>query len=259
MQTEAVSGFDFPTILLLFTTMITLTRVRLISSGLAAIPLSLLLTNPAHALVSTFTLKNASPSNTPVSSYTETVNGIQLTVKNAVGTDIPTAGGISGNANGLCVWLQNSAGPSTPNQRCGYAISTVPGATVNSQLSSVQFEFDKPVYLKDFQLRFNDVVSTDLVFTGPNSFTFAGATAPVMPTLFSFPVNFTLAANTPITFSTSNLTLSGGFTSGALRMSDFSVEEVPAPLPVLGAVAAFGYSRRLRQRIKTVSNPVRTH
>lgn len=229
--------------------MIASSRVRSIRGLLAVIPFSILLASPAHAIVSTFTLTGASPANTPSSVYTEMVNGIKLTVKNAAGTDIPTAGGIAGNSNGLCVWLQNSPGPNPPNQRCGYN-DTVPGATVNSQLSSVQFEFDKPVYLKDYFLRFNNVASADLNFSGPSSFTFAGANA---TSTYMFPANFVLAANTPITFSTSKLALEQGFTSGALRMSNFAVEEVPGPLPILGAVAAFGYSRKLRQRIKTAS------
>ncbi|MBW4529443.1 MAG: hypothetical protein KME02_02025 [Aphanothece saxicola GSE-SYN-MK-01-06B] len=35
-----------------------------------------------------------------------------------------------------------------------------------------------------------------------------------------------------------------------------SVPSVPAPLPVLGAAAAFGYSRKLRKRIKSSKMPV---
>jgi len=35
-------------------------------------------------------------------------------------------------------------------------------------------------------------------------------------------------------------------------------DEVPGPLPVLGAAAAFGFSRKLRKRIKSNANPVPT-
>ncbi|MFN4867130.1 MAG: hypothetical protein ACK5GZ_12540 [Cyanobium sp.] len=42
--------------------------------------------------------------------------------------------------------------------------------------------------------------------------------------------------------------------SGAANASTFGLTigavEVPGPLPVLGAAAAFGYSRRLRRRIQ---------
>jgi hypothetical protein len=53
-----------------------------------------------------------------------------------------------------------------------------------------------------------------------------------------------------------NITVSQNFTAGpnGRRLSAFTTEftqEVPAPLPLLGAGAAFGFSRRLRSRIKT--------
>jgi len=53
-----------------------------------------------------------------------------------------------------------------------------------------------------------------------------------------------------------NITVSQNFIAGpsGRRLSAFTTEftqEVPAPLPLLGAGAAFGFSRRLRSRIKT--------
>lgn len=39
---------------------------------------------------------------------------------------------------------------------------------------------------------------------------------------------------------------------GDLTISNFSASQVPAPLPAAGAATAFGYSRRLRRRIKGV-------
>jgi hypothetical protein len=41
-------------------------------------------------------------------------------------------------------------------------------------------------------------------------------------------------------------------TAADLTISNFSFTEVPAPLPAAGAATAFGYSRRLRRRIKAV-------
>jgi hypothetical protein len=45
----------------------------------------------------------------------------------------------------------------------------------------------------------------------------------------------------------------GGFTADTATQGEITwqlVEEVPGPLPVLGAAAAFGYSRKLRKRIR---------
>jgi hypothetical protein len=41
-----------------------------------------------------------------------------------------------------------------------------------------------------------------------------------------------------------------GSTIYAATFAGLSVAEVPGPLPVLGAAAAFGYSRRLRSRLR---------
>jgi hypothetical protein len=38
---------------------------------------------------------------------------------------------------------------------------------------------------------------------------------------------------------------------GSVNISNFSTQEVPGPLPILGAAAAFGWSRKLRKRLKS--------
>lgn len=206
---------------------------------LPAIPFALALTTmaPAQAVVSTFNLTGASPANTPGPSYMETVNGIKLTVSNAMGIDIPTLGGVSGNPQGLCTWLQNSA---TTN-RCGYNPGT--GATTASQLSSLQFSFDKPVYLKDFTIQLNDVASTDFGFTGGTTASFLNVTTTDSHSL----ANVLLPANTPIIFSAANVIPTANFDSTALRMRLFNVEEVPGPLPLLGLGAAYSMTRKFRR------------
>jgi hypothetical protein len=45
----------------------------------------------------------------------------------------------------------------------------------------------------------------------------------------------------------------GGYTLQVYRQADFTPTSVPAPLPMLGVGAAFGFSRKLRQRIKRAS------
>jgi hypothetical protein len=206
---------------------------------LPALPIALVMTvaAPAQAVISNFTLTGASPLNTPAPSYTETVNGITLTVSNAMGTDLPTLGGISGNPQGLCTWLQNSAS----TQRCGFNTGT--GATTSSQLSSLSFSFDKAVYLKDFFIQLNDVTSTDINFSGGISTTLAGISASSTQSL----ADVILPANTPIIFAAQNVIPGAGFDSTALRMRNFNVEEVPGPLPFLGVGAAFSMTRKLRR------------
>jgi hypothetical protein len=215
------------------------TRRNGLNRLLPALPLTLVvgLAAPAQAIVSTFTLTGASPLNTPGPIYTETVNGITLTVNNATGIDLPTAGGISGNPQGLCTWLQNSA----TTQRCGFNPGT--GATNSSQLSSLSFSFDKPVYLQDFFIQLNDAASIDINFTGGVTTSLLGITSSSTQSL----ANAILPANTPLIFAAANVIPNSGFDSTALRMRNFNVEEVPGPLPLLGLGAAFSMTRKFRR------------
>lgn len=194
----------------------------------------------SHAAVfGNFSLTNSSPVNTPSAQYTESSSGINLTVNNASGTNLPTAGGITGNSAGLCAFIQNSADPG--GIRCGYTIES--GATSSSSLTSFDFTFDSDVFLRSFNVnRLNEVSSARLSFGGSQNFDVTSAGVQY------FSGNFLVSAGTPVTLTTSSVILNGS-TSGAIRISDLTVESVPVPLPILGAVSAFAYSRKLRKKI----------
>jgi len=90
------------------------------------------------------------------------------------------------------------------------------------------------------QLRFG----TDMDLWFPNTFT--GGASPLnsnLPVNGFFDVNLTLAQ---IGFLGSSFT----FTSGSEQIILSNNYQVPGPLPLLGAAAAFGYSRKLRNRIQ---------
>lgn len=73
--------------------------------------------------------------------------------------------------------------------------------------------------------------------------------SPFTTSAISAPDLKTFVSGTKTTAVSQNFTASGG-----RRLSAFTTEftqKVPAPLPLLGAGAAFGFSRRLRSRIKT--------
>jgi hypothetical protein len=63
----------------------------------------------------------------------------------------------------------------------------------------------------------------------------------------SVAASFSAGANQPI-FVRTSATLSSGLNTGIFRIDSFTVEEVPGPLPILGAAGAFGWSRKLKRK-----------
>ena len=62
-------------------------------------------------------------------------------------------------------------------------------------------------------------------------------------------------SSTPFVFDLANIGAVDGliytpFTGKAVAITDHAFFDVPGPLPLLGVAAAFGYSRKLRKRIK---------
>jgi hypothetical protein len=198
--------------------------------------------SPADAVaITNFTLEKIDPINTPLPSYVETPAGplaTQLTINNAAGTDLPAAGGISGNNTGICAYLQNSSGAG--NRRCGFLGPT--GATVDSSVTSIDLTFSRSVFLRSFEVAaFNNLTSATMTL-GSTPFLITGtAVNPVAG-------NFLVSANTPITLQTSSAVFSSG-QSGAIRISNIVVEDVPGPIPFLGVSAAFIYGRKLRKKV----------
>ncbi len=196
---------------------------------------------PAEAVaITTFTFTDINPINTPLPSYSEVSGPLatRLIIDNAVGTDLPPAGGISGNSSGFCAFLQNSTGAG--NRRCG--LTNTNGGTDNSSVTSVDFTFNRPVFLKSFEVQaFNNLQSATMTFGGSTPFTITGAG------VNNFAPKYFVAANTPISLQTSSVVFATG-QSGAIRLDNIVVEDVPGPLPLLGASAAFAYGRKLRKK-----------
>lgn len=185
--------------------------------------------------------------------------GITLTVNNAQGNNILTApsnahalggfGGVNTDINnGLCVALYAGF-----EGKCQYTAST-PG---DPTLTGLTFSFNKPVELKSFEVfRAGGVEAGVIAFTvGSSSQTFnfsnpGGAASPngVSVASFDFAPNFAVNAFAPLTVSTVGTKFSEN-QSGSFRISNFKVQEVPGPLPLLGFAAAFGWSRKLRKKL----------
>lgn len=200
----------------------------------------------AQALTSTFSLNTASPTNGVSRVFTS--NGINLTVNAALGGPFPAGegvppvtGGINTNFGGLCTWMVQSVSTG----RCNFDAIPQPR---NATLTGYSFTFDKDVTLKSFDVSmFQNLTSGSVSFvSGLQSSSFSFGSMGIQ----NFPTNFSVKSGTLINI-TSTGTLASGVDNGVYRIDQLTVEtaDVPGPLPILGAAAAFSYSRKLRNRI----------
>lgn len=175
-------------------------------------------------------------------------NGINLQVANAVATDSPTAGSLNKSPEGLCTFYDNNA-VATPF-RCSSQVFN--GGTVNSSLTGFTFQFDRDVFLKSFDVSlFQNLTNGSITFSGgsnaPQLFSFSSTS----PQLFTSP--FLAAAGTQINVATSG-TIDNNASSGIFRINNLVVEEVPGPLPIFGALAGLGWSRKIKRKLSKTSN-----
>jgi hypothetical protein len=165
------------------------------------------------------------------------------------------------------------------------------GSTGCSIGDAIYYDFSFTGFNPSSSFGFSNVSSTDHIFGGqslaltkPASYNYKVKIAPGSPNLFygyitdssggfgfnatntltaagggtvtssngnlSTPYFFSPSTPGPLAFTATITPVSGTFNS----FSDTIVqEEVPGPLPLLGAGVAFGFSRKLRQRVKTSS------
>jgi hypothetical protein len=219
---------------------IRLASVTLIASGATFFQLE------SPVVAATFDFTAGTTGNQSVKSFVD--SGITLTVSdsNSTGLNPLTAETTSTNPGGLCAYAVTT--PSTP--RCGYGNGSGDG------ISSFKLTFDKAVTLSSFAVsNFN----SNLMANGTLSFSLDGTN--FSPTVFastgtvSLATSLFAAANQPI-YVRSSATIASGNTSGSalIRLSSLTAhEQVPAPLPLIGAAVGFGLSRKIRQRISAAS------
>jgi hypothetical protein len=208
-------------------------------AGLGAAMVASLVTVPANA-ATVFTFSTDSVVNYS-SSPAFTSSGINASISSPVGTDTPSGALFNTNSSGLCSFFDNN---SSSVRRCG---STDPrGGTNSSTLTGFSLQFDKPVFLQSFDIaNSNNISSGSIQFSsGSNSklFNFTGDSSQAFDSVFE------VGANTEIVVTTSGL-FADPSTSGAFRITNFQVQEVPGPLPVLGALSAFAWSRNLKKKV----------
>lgn len=173
---------------------------------------------------------------------TDTVDGITGSLSAPVGANQPSSALFNTNQNGLCTFYNNNG---SSLRRCGSTPAN--GGDDASTFTGFTASFDKPVFLKRFEVtQWENLSSGTINFqVGTNSqlFSFTGVG------IQSFSSGFEVAENTQILVTTSGV-IQDNTSSGAFRITGFTVEEVPGPLPILAAGAAFGWSRKLKNKYR---------
>jgi len=195
---------------------------------------------PNAYAVTTFSLKSDPEVNFASDQFS--VDGILLKLSTPTGSNLSTTP-FNTSPNGFCSYFTIV---SSPGARCGTS-------TVGETLNGFSLQFDKSVYLKRFDVtRLNALANASISFASGLSLEQFNNLNNTGIQIFNNP--FLVSAGSIITVTTAGSPTSS---SAAMRIADLEVElapdPVPGPLPLLGACAAFAYSRKLRTRISKQS------
>jgi hypothetical protein len=217
-------------------------RFALIFGSAAALALA------PHLKAESATFDFRVPTNASSSSQSVTVEGSTFTLSNPIWTSTTTIiDGIRQNPLGVCVW----ASIGTQEGRCNVNPLDSSGY-VGAKLSGLSGSVSKTSFLKSFTISqyAGTISNASIQFKLGNT---------VLETLS---INSTglKTLSTPILLAAGQnlqiLTFGDGpnpnnTTGSSIRISTFDIDTaVPGPLPLLGASAAFGWSRKLRRQVK---------
>jgi hypothetical protein len=192
----------------------------------------------SSAQAAVFDLTSPSSSNTSIKTFLD--SGLTLTASNSNSTGT-NPGTVNTNSAGLCAF---AATGTSGVGRCGY------GSANNVGVSSFMMAFDKPVSFNSFDVSDFDAgnlppnISQGTIGFSLDNVTFTNVSFNGTGTV---PIAFqALTPNQPIYIQTSGL-FSNSLNTGGFRLNNFNVTEVPGPLPILGAGAAFNMTRKFRR------------
>jgi hypothetical protein len=188
--------------------------------------------------VTTFQLTGANES---FSTKQLSVDGIILNLSSGVGSTLPS-NPLNINGAGFCSY----SFVVNPSTRCG--------TSTTSSLQGFSLEFDKSVFLNQFNVsNFTNLTTGVITFTsGANVKQFNFNSTGIQ----SFSNPFLASAGSTVLVTTS---ATPDDIESLFRISDLQVQlapeaSVPGPLPLVGAGIAFAYSRKLRTRILRKAN-----
>jgi len=147
-----------------------------------------------------------------------------------------------------------------------HVCGNLPGTSTTPQIDFIQLVFDQDVYLKSMSITAR---AQDLDGTVDNSVNSLWDSASGSAAAFSYSVNtiedavahntfrvrsYDSTFNTFVALAGQPVTVSSTFTNNIdYWMTSIQVQQVPGPLPVIGAASAFAWSRRLRRKTQSIA------
>ena len=199
---------------------------------------------PAKAFQTTIPF-NTNPSSNQLSRTFNGGFGVQATFSNAQTVPLGVPKTISNNANGICLGKSGFA-----TSGCGRT-SLLPNTNGILRQGAMDLAFNQKLHLQGFRVGQNNMNNGNLIFNlNGTPTTFGLPTLTAGATLYTFPggIDYTPGDTFTITSTAFN-----AFQTNTFYMSEMVVsggEKVPAPLPILATATAFGWSRRLRSRVR---------
>ena len=198
---------------------------------------------PAKAFQTTIPF-NTNPSSNQLSRTFNGGFGVQATFSNAqTESGIPKT--VSNNANGICLGKSGFA-----TSGCGRT-SLLPNTNGILRQGAMDLAFNQKLHLQGFRVGQNNMNNGNLIFNlNGNIFSSPLTSLPAGSTLYSFPGGYDYTPGDTFTITSTALNV---LQTNTFYMSEMVVsggEKVPAPLPILATATAFGWSRRLRSRVR---------
>jgi len=197
----------------------------------------------SNALAASFSF--VSPTDTSATSAAATVGGTTFTLSSPQWTGgVPN--GIRQGPNGVCAWAV--VGTEAGSGRCD---ANVANRFSGAQLTGFSGVFNQSTVLRSITL--GQYAPAGQISNAQIQFKVGGTVletlTPTAAGFFNLTTPITLAAGQNLEIVTSGTSTAAN--GAVIRISSFDADvSVPGPLPLLGASAAFGWSRQLRRRIQ---------
>jgi len=179
--------------------------------------------------------------------------GVQASFSNARTRVANLTKTIDSNGTGICI---GKSGPAS--SQCGRS-TLLPGVNGILGQGSIDLRFNTKLYLQGFRVGQNTMnqypggSALNFLLNGVQFATFSYSAIPAGNTLYKFPGSVYYKPGDVISIVNTGYNVNPFQATRTFYMKSMDVGNVPAPLPVLATATAFGWSRRLRSRVRSAA------